>query len=81
MPSSMVDIIKYCQVQQANTAKNKSAIKKTSTNDATITRAAGFTQYVKTTKPRPTQAANIVSDPSSSPLYLGLVYGLGVRTV
>ena len=81
MPSSMVDIIKYCQTQQATMAQHKSTIKKTSTNDATITKAAGFTKYVKTTKPRPTQAANIVSDPSSNPLYLGLVYGLGVRTV
>jgi len=81
MPSSMVDIIKYCQTQQATMAQNKSTIKKTSSNDSTITKAAGFTQYIKTTKPKPIQSANIVSDPSSSTLYLGLVYGLGVRTI
>jgi hypothetical protein len=77
----MTDIIKYCQTHQTTEAQNKSAIKRSSMNDATITKAARFTQYISVAKPRPLQAANIVSDPSSNPLYLGLVYGLGVRTI
>jgi hypothetical protein len=81
MSSSMFDIIKYCQSRQATMAQEKSRIKKTSTNDATITKAAGYTQYLRTTSPKPLNAANIVSDPSSSDVYVGLVYGLGIRTI
>ena len=77
----MFDIIKYCQSRQVTMAQEKSKIKKTSTNDATITKAAGYTQYLKTTSPKPLNPANIVSDPSSSDVYKGLVYGLGVRSI
>ena len=80
MPCNMNNIINYCNAKNQAIAQDKNKAKRVyGSNDATITKAARYRQYLNTTKPVTYSVATLL-DSSNNPLYasyLGLIFGPG----
>jgi hypothetical protein len=82
----MIDILKYCEAKNQAYAKNKTQIRVSSTNDPSISKAANFGQYVKTSRSYNTPVKKFFGYDASGNQFtknqtLAQAYGLGVRFI
>ena len=82
---SMNDILLTCQAKQQSFAKNKTKVLVSSGNDPTVTKAAGYNQYVKTSRTYNTPVKQFfgydASGNTTKNQSLAQAYGLGVRFI
>lgn len=82
----MTNILKYCDAKNQASVENKTRLRVSSTNDSSITKAANYGQYVKTTRSYHVPVKTFFGyDASGNSLTknqnLAEAYGLGLRFV
>jgi hypothetical protein len=82
---SMKDVILTCNASQDSYAKNKTKVFVGGSNDPSISKAMGYNQYVKTSRPHPTPVKAYFGYNANGQITqnqsLAQAYGLGVRFI